>query len=280
MLKREVQSIQQNGTFNKKKIVKAPPFYNVHNDTFYHGPAWVIKPRLFQPKENHIKKPGPGYYNIPDRSLYERPGKTIGSRYETNPPISTYLLAHYYPNDQYISNTRMPTISITPRRIKHEYQSNYSRRFYTSSNLISHRQTPLLRPLYGPAVSRKPLDQNFSSISPGPAAYPMYEYDEDVLPRPQPGFTQKHRFVSNRDRSTVHTSPPFYYSDKTNRYQLPSFTIGKRLLSSKKVQQCAIPYYTPFNDKALCSRITQPGITLKGRWSSAVYMGIHHKPKV
>jgi hypothetical protein len=60
---------------NRKRVVKAPPFYKMNDDDFYHGPAWVIKPRLFPLKENHIEKPGPSHYHIPDRSIYARPGK-------------------------------------------------------------------------------------------------------------------------------------------------------------------------------------------------------------
>lgn len=64
----------QNQTTNRKRIAKVPPFYSMHDDVFYHGPAWVIKPRIFAPKENYIKIPGPNRYHIPDRSIYARPG--------------------------------------------------------------------------------------------------------------------------------------------------------------------------------------------------------------
>ncbi|CAF1295518.1 unnamed protein product [Rotaria sordida] len=264
---------------NKKIKTKAPPFYNVHDDNFYHGPAWVIKPKIFQSKEKFIQKPGPGYYHIPDRSIYVRPGKTIGSRYETIPPISTNLLAHYNPNDQYTSNAKMPVISITPRRIEYKNKNNYSRQFYLPSESIYHRRAPLIRPLYGPIISRKSLHNKSLSISPGPAAYPMYEFDEDILPRPQPGFTQKHRFSSDRTKFTLSTNPPFYYSNKIDRHRLPLFTIGKRLLTSKKINSCAPPYYKSFDDNKLCSNIIQPGITLKGRWNPSIYNGINHIPK-
>ncbi|CAF4241430.1 unnamed protein product, partial [Rotaria sordida] len=94
--------------------------------------------------------------------------KTIGSRYETTPPISTNLLAHYNPNDQYISNAKMPAISITPRRIEYKNKSNYSGRFYLPSESIYHRRAPLIRSLYGQIISRKPLHNKSRSISPGP----------------------------------------------------------------------------------------------------------------
>jgi len=75
VIEKEPQSMLRHQTPNKKMITKVPPFYNIRDDVFYHGPAWVIKPRLFQPKENQIKTPGPGYYHIPDRSIYSQPGK-------------------------------------------------------------------------------------------------------------------------------------------------------------------------------------------------------------
>ena len=59
------------------KIAKVPPFYSVNNDTFYQGPAWVIKPKLFLRKETHVKHPGPAYYRIPDRSAYAHPGMQL-----------------------------------------------------------------------------------------------------------------------------------------------------------------------------------------------------------
>jgi hypothetical protein len=75
IIKKQPQlSTLRNQTSNRERIAKAPPFYSVHDDVFYHGPAWVMKSRLFEPKENTIKKPGPGYYHIPDRSIYTRPG--------------------------------------------------------------------------------------------------------------------------------------------------------------------------------------------------------------
>jgi hypothetical protein len=199
-------------------------------------------------------------------------GKTIGNRYESISPASTHLLAHYYPNDHYTSNAQMPAISITPRRTERKHKYVHSGCFYFPSNLIHHRRAPLLRPLYGPIISRKSLDNNFPSISPGPAAYPMYEFDEDILPRPQPGFTQKHRFSSDRKINTLRPNPPFYYPNKADHHRLPSFTIGKRLLTFQKLNQHATPYYTPFDDKVLCSN---PGATLKGRWSPAVYTNIN-----
>lgn len=61
--------------FERKNLTKRPRFYNIYDDTFYHGPAWVIKPRLYPPKENQIKQPGPNHYHIPDRSVYTRPGQ-------------------------------------------------------------------------------------------------------------------------------------------------------------------------------------------------------------
>ncbi len=74
-MKKESETILRQQRSSRKRIVKPPPFYNVHDDNFYHGPAWVIKPRLFPPKENYTNKLGPGYYHIPDRSIYARPGK-------------------------------------------------------------------------------------------------------------------------------------------------------------------------------------------------------------
>jgi hypothetical protein len=69
-------SIRQYQTSNRKRIKNdKPPFYSVHDDDFYHGPAWVIKARLFQPKEDHLRKPGPSHYHIVDRSIYTRPGE-------------------------------------------------------------------------------------------------------------------------------------------------------------------------------------------------------------
>lgn len=138
--------------------------------------------------------------------------------------------------------------------------------------MVHHRQSPLLRPLYGPIISRKTLDHSFPSTSPGPAAYPMYEFDEDILPRPHPGFTQKHRFSSDKNTTALRTNPPFYYPNKANHHRLPSFTIGQRLLTSKKINQSVTPYYTPFDGKALCSNAVHPGVTLKGRWSPSVYI--------
>ncbi|CAF2609919.1 unnamed protein product [Rotaria sp. Silwood2] len=264
---------------NTKIRTKAPPFYSVHDDDFYHGPAWVIKPKIFQLKEKFIKKPGPGYYHIPDRSIYTRPGKTIGSRYETTSPISTSLLAQYNPNDQYTSKVNMSAISITPRRIEHKNKYNYSGQFYFPSQSIYHRRAPLIRPLYGPIISRKLIHDKFLSISPGPAAYPMYEFDEDILPRSQPGFAQKHRFSSDGKKTTSRTYPPFYYSDKIERHRLPLFTIGKRLFTSKKTNPCTPPYYKSFDDDKLCSSSTQPGVTLKGRWNPFIYNGINHIQK-
>lgn len=61
----------------RERVTNRPPFYNVCEDRFYHGPAWVIKPRIFEVKENFTKYPGPGHYHIPDRSIYDRPGKLV-----------------------------------------------------------------------------------------------------------------------------------------------------------------------------------------------------------
>ncbi|CAF2066681.1 unnamed protein product [Rotaria magnacalcarata] len=253
---------------NREKRTNAPPFYNLHDDAFYHGPAWVIKPKIFQPKENLIKTPGPADYHIPDRSIYSRPGKTIGSRYETTSSISSSLLAHYNPNDQFTSNAKMPAISIIPRRTEHKQEYVYSGRLYFPSESKYHRRAPLLRPLYGPVVSWKTKQL----ISPGPAAYPIYEFDHNdhVLLRTKPGFTQKHRFLSDQK---LRTNPPFYYPAKIDRHRLPSFTIGKRLFTSEKYNSCAPPYYSSFGDNHSCSNLTQPGVTLKGRWNPSVYNG-------
>jgi len=86
----------------------------------------------------------------------------------------------------------------------------------------------------------------------------MYEFDEDILPRPQLGVTQKHRFSSDRKIAT------FLSSNKADHYRLPSFTIDRRLFTSKKISQCKIPYYSSYNDEALCSSGIKPRVTLKG----------------
>jgi len=199
-------------------------------------------------------------------------GITIGNRYEITPPVSTCLLAHYYPNNHYTANAKIPAISITPRRNERVNGRRYSERLYLPSDRTSHHRAPILRPLYGPIISRKSSDHKFSTISPGPAAYPTYEFDEDILPRSQPGITQKHRYSSNPKISTLQTNPPFYYPNKADHHRLPSFTIGRRLFTSSKVNQCATSYYSSFDDKALCSSAIKPGATLKGRWSPSVYI--------
>ena len=237
------------------------PFYNVSDDDFYHGPAWVIKPRLFPSKPNLRKTPGPSHYRIPERSIYDRPGKTIGNRYETTSSTSPGLLAHYSPNDHYTSKAKMPAISITPRRIERMQTRGYSQHFYLPSDRTIHS--------HGPTISRKSLDHNLSLNSPGPAAYPMYEFDEDILPRPQPGVTQKHRLSFDR-LSAIPTNPPFYYPKKIDQRRLPSFTIGRRLYSTKKINPCTVPYYSSFDNRTLCSSVIKPGVTLKGRWSPLV----------
>ena len=189
-------------------------------------------------------------------------GKTIGSRYEISPPVSTHLLAHYSPKDHRTSNSQMPFISIAPRRLERIRDQGYSTRFYAPSNETSHPS--------GPTISRKLFVQNLSSNSPGPAAYPMYEFDEDILPRPQPGVTQKHRFSSNHRLSTLRTNPPFYYPKKIDRHRLPSFTIGRRSEKSTKISHLSAPFYSSFVNQTLCSTILKPGVTLKGRWSPLV----------
>jgi hypothetical protein len=97
----------------------------------------------------------------------------------------------------------------------------------------------------------------------------MYEFDEDIYPRPQPGITQKHRLSSNR-LSTIPTNPPFYYPKKVDRHCLPSFTIGRRISPPKKINQFAAPHYFSFDNQNLCSSMIKPGPTLKGRWSPFV----------
>lgn len=195
-------------------------------------------------------------------------GITIGNRYETIPSDTRSLLAHYYPNDQYISNAQIPAISMTPRRIERGQSRGYSQRLYLPLDQTLHQRTPLFRPLYGPTISRKSFDPKHSSVSPGPATYPMYEFDEDILPRPQVGITQKHRLKTQ----TLQTKPPFYYPPIINRHRLPSFTIGRRLLTSKKPNQYTAPYYSSIDHKAFCSNVIKPGVTLKGRWSPLVYI--------
>ena len=61
--------------FSSLRYKTMPPFYRVRDDTFYHGPAWVIKPRLFQPNGEPDERPGPAHYSIPERSIYARPGE-------------------------------------------------------------------------------------------------------------------------------------------------------------------------------------------------------------
>ncbi|CAF1505638.1 unnamed protein product, partial [Rotaria sordida] len=144
---------------------------------------------------------------------------------------------------------------------------------------IYHRRDPLIRSLYGQIISRKPLHNKSLPVSPGPATYPMYESDKDILSRPQFGFTQKHRFSSDRIKSSLSTNVPFYYSNKIDRHRLPLFTIGKRLFISKKINSCAPPYYKLFDDNKLCSSIIQPGVILKGRWNPFICSDINHIPK-
>lgn len=73
--KKEQQSMLPYRMSNRKIRKKQPPFYNINDDNFYHGPAWVIKPRIFQPNDKLSITPGPCDYHIPDRSIYIRPGK-------------------------------------------------------------------------------------------------------------------------------------------------------------------------------------------------------------
>jgi hypothetical protein len=107
----------------------------------------------------------------------------------------------------------------------------------------------------------------------------MYEFDEDILPRPIPGFTQKHRFPSDHKDIALQTNVPFYDPNKSDHHRLPSFSIGKRLFISKRINQYATPFYTPLDSKALCTSRMEPGVTLKGRWSPLVYIGTTHIPK-
>lgn len=155
----------------------------------------------------------------------------------------------------------MPAISITPRRINHIQQRNYSGRFYYSSQSNSHYRAPLLRPLYGPKISRKPLQKKSFSISPGSTAYLI---DKKITRRSQPGITQK-------PIQSCTTNPPFYYPKKLDHHRIPSFTMGQRLSSSKIFNTCAPPYYQSVDKHNLCSNHIKPGVTLKGRWSSLVY---------
>jgi len=228
------------------------------DDQFYHGPAWVIKPRLHPLKEPNRQQPGPGHYHIPDRSIYERPGITIGSRFETSPPVSSQLLGFYFPKER--SKTR--TISIVPRRNNEHRQNHHSIPFYSPVKQTSHIPTVRLRPNF-----YKKSSQTQNSTSPGPTAYPMYEFDEDILPRPQPGFTQKARLFFDSNQSARKPNPPFY-NPKTHR--LPSFSLGKRFEFPLKMRSSPLTFYSPSNSKVLCASTGKPGATLKGRWSPFV----------
>ena len=159
---------------------------------------------------------------------------------------------------------------MTPRRIELTHGRDYSARSYVPSNRTSHSCIPRLRPPCGPTISRKSFTQSLSFNSPGPAAYPMYEFDEDILPRPQPGATQKHRFSPNGRLSTQETNPPFYYPQKIDRHHLPFFTLGRRLHSSTKINQSTAPFYSSFDNRTSCSKVSKSGVTLKGRWSPLV----------
>ena len=157
----------------------------------------------------------------------------------------------------------MPSISITPRRAARVHHPGYASRYYPPSDVVRHRPGPLLRPSHRSTISR--------AYGPGPAAYPVYEYDEDIFPRLQPGFTQKLRASDNSNTTPSRPSPPFYYPAKLDRHRLPSFSIGKRALPSTGTTTCSPPYYTPLSSRALCTSVTQPGTTLKGRRSSVAY---------
>jgi hypothetical protein len=136
------------------------------------------------------------------------------------PLVSARLLADYYPNNHYTSKAQVLSISITPRRIERTQSRSYSERLYLPSDQTTHHCAPRLRPLYGPIIPRKSLDHSFPSISPSPTAYPMYEFDEDILPRPQPSVPQKHCFSSDRKIPTLQTNPPFYYPNKADHHRL------------------------------------------------------------
>ena len=159
----------------------------------------------------------------------------------------------------------MPFISMTPRRAEPRGQRNSPVGFLLLSEPAQHCQTPLLRPSRGSDPAHAP------SFSPGPAAYPMFEFDEDILPRPQPGFTQKHRSPPGANSRPV---PPFYHPQKPDRHSSPAFSIGRRLRYTNEQSLCTAPYSTPMDDRGCCSRALRPGATLKGRWSSSVYMGL------
>lgn len=161
----------------------------------------------------------------------------------------------------------MPFISVTPRRTKPDRQRDSLGDFRLLSEPSRHCQTPLLRPSHGPTISR---GSRCLSVSPGPAAYPMFEFDEDILPRPQHGFTQKHRLSFD---ANIRTSPPFYYPQKLDLCSSPAFSIGQQLHRSDRISSCTAPYSSPIDDRAGCSRALRPGVTLKGRWSSSVYVG-------
>ena len=242
----------------------------------------MLKPKLF-PSKNHLtKRPGPCSYSIPERSIYARPGaeqrqwkcsrgillgKTIGSRFDDVPLASTSLLARYYPDIHHLPRAHMPFISVTPRRTKPDRQRDSLGGFSLLSEPSRHCQTPLLRPSHGSTVAR---GSRSLSISPGPAAYPMFEFDEDILPRPQHGVTQKHRLSFD---GNARIFPPFYYPQKLDLCSSPAFSIGQRLHHSARISSCTAPYSAPIDNRGGCSRALRPGVTLKGRWSSSLYMG-------
>lgn len=149
--------------------------------------------------------------------------------------------------------------------MNYKQKYNHSRQLYLTFKSKSHCQGPLLRPLYGPKVSRKQIQSKL----PGPTTYPVFH--QDKIRQSRPGFTQKHRFLFDQQLAKLKTNPPFYYPIKNDNYRLPSFTIGKRLFSMTRNDSCVPPYYKPIDKDKLCSNIRKPGTTLKGRWSPLVY---------
>jgi len=107
----------------------------------------------------------------------------------------------------------VPVIPITSREIECTHSRSYSECLHLPSDQTSQHRAPLLRPLYGPIISRKSLVHSFPSISLGPVAYRMHEFDEDILLRPQPGVTQRHRFIIRSTNTYIKNKSTFLLSE-------------------------------------------------------------------
>jgi hypothetical protein len=194
--------------------------------------------------------------------------------------MTTSLLAKYKPSDDYICSSRMPFISITPRRMDRTQQVTYNGGLFLLHELKQHCSTPLLRCSYRSIVTRKSHDDCLHSISPGPAAYPMYTSIVDVRSRLRAGFTQKHRLPYDSTMATSKTMPPFYSLNTTNLCSSPAFSIGQRRYSATtKQRHFHAPYYESTDRRTRFDTVVRPGATLKGRWSSSVYMS-HYSQRV